>query len=103
MANSGAQAAPAKGSLMGVLSFVLALVVAVAAVMVWVASTMEDFNPPNWIRIATMAPAPFLAIVSVALGFLGLKGRGRNWAIAGLVIVAIAFASFVYLLMSNPY
>lgn len=103
MVDTKAQAAPIKGPLMGVLSFVLALVVALGGIMVWLTSELEGFNPPDWIRIATMAPAPFLAILSGAFGFLGLKGRGRPWAIAGLVIVAITLASFIYLLASNPY
>lgn len=103
MMDTTAGAVPAKGPMMGVASFVLALLVAVGAAMVWVVSEVEGFNPPDWIRIATMAPAPFLAIISAAFGFLGLKSRGRTWAIAGLVIIAVALASFVYLIASNPY
>ncbi|MHB9002773.1 MAG: hypothetical protein ACYC6C_01740 [Coriobacteriia bacterium] len=103
MMDTDARAVPARWPLMGVLSFALALLVAIGAVMVWVTSTIEGFNPPDWIRIATMAPAPFLAILSAAFGFLGLKGRGRTLAIAGLVIIAMSLASFVYLLVSNPY
>jgi hypothetical protein len=49
--------------------------------------------------MATMAPLPFLIILSVGFGVAGIKrDSGRVWAIAGLVITALSVIAFIIMI-----
>jgi hypothetical protein len=88
-----------KRPLLGVFSFVSAMLALLSFIMIALTSLMPGFNPPDWIRIGTMAPLPFALIASVALGAAGLsKQSGRAWAIGGLILSALVIAGFVVLL-----
>lgn len=83
-----------RGSLSGVLSFILAVIAAGSVAMIGFTS-FTAFNPPDGIRIATMAPLPFAVIASAGFGLAGLKSTsGRVWAIASLVLVALSLVAF---------
>lgn len=59
-------------------------------------TSFTAFNPPGWLRIATMAPLPVLIISSVGFGLAGLKsGSGRVWAIVGLVLTVLSVVAFI--------
>lgn len=84
---------------LGVLSFVSALLALFSVIMIALTSLLPGFNPPDGIRIATMAPLPFALFVSFALGVAGLvRQSGRAWAIGGLAVSALVIAGFVVLL-----
>lgn len=86
------------GSLQSVLSFLLALATAGSVAMIGFTS-FTAFNPPGWLRIATMAPLPVLVISSVGFGLSRLKkGSGRVWAIAGLVLTALSVVAFIVMI-----
>lgn len=62
-------------------------------------TSFTAFNPPGWLRIATMAPLPFLIILSVGFGVAGLKrNSGRVWAIAGLVLTTLSVVAFIIMI-----
>jgi hypothetical protein len=87
------------GSLPGILSFLSAAAAAASVAMIGFTS-FTAFNPPGWLRIATMAPLPLAIIASVGFGLAGLRrGPGRVWAIAGLILTGIAI--FVFIVMIN--
>lgn len=71
--------------------------------MVGLTSFLENFNPPDWVRIASMAPIPFATIAAAIFGVLGLKGRGRGLAVAGLAITGLSVAAFAVMLFSSGY
>ena len=86
------------GSLQGLLSFLLAVAATGSVAMIGFTS-FTPFNPPGWLRIATMAPLPFAIILSVGFGVAGLKrGSGRTWAIAGLVLTALSVIAFIIMI-----
>ena len=86
------------GSLYGVLSSLFAIL-AVGSVAMIGFTSFTAFNPPGWLRIATMAPLPFLIILSVGFGLAGLKwGSGRVWAIAGFLLTALSLIAFMIML-----
>lgn len=83
---------------LAILSFILAAAGAGSAAMIGLTS-FTTFNPPDWLRILTMAPLPFLMLLTVVFGVMSLKaGTGRGWAIAGLVIVAMSAAGFAVMI-----
>lgn len=87
-----------RGSLQGVLSFLLAIATVGSVAMIGFTS-FTPFDPPGWLRIATMAPLPFLIILSVGFGVAGIKGNsGRAWATAGLVITALSVIAFIIMI-----
>ena len=80
------------------LSFLLAIATAGSVTMIGFTS-FTPFNPPGWLRIATMAPLPFAIILSVGFGFAGLnRNSGRVWAIAGLVLTALSVVAFIIMI-----
>jgi hypothetical protein len=82
----------------GVLSFLLAIATAGSVAMIGFTS-FTAFNPPGWLRIATMAPLPVLIILSVGLGLVGYKsGSSRGWAIVGLVLAGLSVIAFIVML-----
>jgi hypothetical protein len=85
--------------ILGVLSFVSAMLALFSVIMIALTSLMPDFNPPDWICIATMAPLPLALLASIALGVAGLvRQSGRAWAVGGLTASALVVAGFVVLL-----
>lgn len=84
--------------LLGRLSF-LTGALAVLAVAMIAFTSFTDFNPPNWLRILTMAPLPVALILSLGFGWVSLKSSGRSWAIAGLALAALAVVAFVVILI----
>lgn len=87
-----------RGSFQGVFSFLLALATAGSVAMIGFTS-FTSYNPPDWLRIATMAPLPFLMILSFGFGLVGLKrNSGRVWAIAGLVLTALSVVAFIIMI-----
>jgi hypothetical protein len=83
------------GPLFGLLSCLLAIAAAGSVAMIGFTS-FTAFNPPDWLRIATMAPLPLLLILSVGLGIVSLKrGASRFGAIAGLVLAGLSLIAFI--------
>ena len=86
------------GSLQGILSFLFAIATVGSVTMIGFTS-FTPFNPPGWLRIATMAPLPFLIILSGGFGVAGMKrNSGRVWAIAGLVLIALSLIAFIIMI-----
>ena len=86
------------GSLQGVLSFLFAIATTGSVALIGFTS-FTAFDPPGWLRIATMAPLPFLIILSVGFGVTGSKrNSGRAWAIAGLVLTALSVIAFIIMI-----
>jgi hypothetical protein len=86
------------GVLQGVVSFLLAIAAAGSVAMIGFTS-FTAFNPPGWLRVATMAQLPFLIILSVGFGVAGLKrSSGRVWAIAGLVFITLSVVAFIIMI-----
>ena len=86
------------GVLQGVLSFLFAIATAGSVTMIGFTS-FTPFNPPDWLRIATMAPLPFLIILSVGCGVAGIKrNSGRVWAIASLVLTVLSIVAFMIMI-----
>lgn len=86
------------GPFQGVLSFLFAIA-AVGSVAMIGCTSFTLFNPPDWIRIVTMAPLPFLIILSVGFGLVGFKrNSGRVWAITGLILIALSVVTFIIML-----
>ena len=70
-----------------------------SVIMITLTSPLADFNPPDWLRIGTMAPLPLALVASVALGAAGLvRQSGRAWANGGLTVSALVIVGFVVLL-----
>jgi hypothetical protein len=87
-----------RASLLGVLSFVFGVITALSVGMIGVTS-FTSFNPPDWLRIATMAPLPLALIAGVGFGVSGLLRRsGRGWAVAGLALVVLAVIAFAMMI-----
>lgn len=85
-------------SLQGLLSVIFGIATAGSTAMIGVTS-FTSFDPPGWLRIATMAPLPFLIILAVGFGIRGIKrNSGRVWSIAGLVLTALSLLAFIILL-----
>lgn len=83
-----------RASLQGVLCFLFAVVTLVSVAMIGLTS-FTNFNPPDWVRIASMAPLPFALIASVGFGLAGYKKESnRAWAKAGLVLVVVSVVAF---------
>lgn len=85
-------------SLQGVLSFAWAMATAGSVAMIGFTS-FTAFNPPGWLRIVTMAPLPFLIILSTGFGVTAIrKNSGRVWAIAGVILTALAVVAFIIMI-----
>jgi hypothetical protein len=83
-----------RGSLLGVLSFLSAVVAAGGVAMISLTS-FTAFNPPGWLRIITMAPLPVAILSTIGFGLAGLRrGSGRVWAIVGLVLAGLSVVAF---------
>jgi hypothetical protein len=86
------------GALQGLLSFLFAIATVGSVAMLGVTS-FTAFNPPGWLRIATMAPLPLLVILSVGFGIAGFRsGSGRGWAMTGLILTCISFIAFIVMI-----
>jgi hypothetical protein len=86
------------GALQGLLSFLFAIATAGSVTMIGFTS-FTTFDPPGWLRIATMAPLPFLIVLAVGFGVMGMKmNSGRVWAIAGLVLTTLALIAFMIMI-----
>lgn len=86
------------GSLQGVLSFLFGIATAGSVAMIGFTS-FTAFDPPGWLRIASMAPLPFLLILSVGFGITGIRrNSGRARAIAGLVLTTLALLAFIIMI-----
>src|SRR5512142_918133 len=98
MVTSKLTASKKNESLQRVLSFLLAIAAAGSVAMIGFTS-FTAFNPPGWLRIATMAPLPFLVSLSVGFGISGLKTvSGRGWAMIGLVLTSLAVIAFIVMI-----
>lgn len=98
MVTNGQSTSNQHGILQGVLAFLLAIATAGSVAMIGFTS-FTAFNPPDWLRIATMAPLPFLIILSVGFGVTGIKrNSGRAWAIAGLALTALSVVAFIIMI-----
>jgi hypothetical protein len=98
MGTNGPSTSYQRGSLLGVLSFLSAILAAGSVAMIGFTS-FTAFNPPGWLRITTMAPLPLAIISSVGFGLAGLmRGSGRVWAIAGLVLAGLSVIAFIVML-----
>lgn len=85
----------------GVISLIAALIALAGVTMVGLTSFLATFNPPDWVRVATMAPIPFAVAVAVVLGVLGLRGDGRTWAFWGLALAALEVAAFAVMVVAG--
>lgn len=86
------------GSLQGILSVLFGIATAASTAMIGFTS-FTSFNPPDWLRITSMAPLPFLIILSVGCGVQGIKrNSGRAWAIAGLVVTFLSLIAFMIMI-----
>lgn len=98
METNGTLTSNRRGSLYGILSFLSAVLTMASVTMIGFTS-FTAFNPPDWLRITTMAPLPFLIIASVGFGIAGLKqNSGRAWAIGGLAIAFLSVAAFIVMI-----
>ena len=62
-------------------------------------TSFTPFNPPGWLRIATMAPLPLAIILSVGFGIGGIKrNSSRAWAIAGVILTALSVIVFIIMI-----
>jgi hypothetical protein len=96
---SGIVAQRGRRPMLGVLSFVAAMLALFSFIMISLTSLLPGFNPPGWIRIGTMVPLPLALIFSVGLAAAALARKsGRGWAIGGLAFSALIIAGFVVLL-----
>lgn len=87
---------PRRRPTLGILSLATGVIALGSVTMIVLTSNSADFNPPDWVRIATMAPLPFAIIASLALGAASFARRaGRVWAAVGVSVTAIAVAWFV--------
>lgn len=86
-------------SLVGILALVAAVIAAASTAIIGLTS-FTNFNPPNWLRIITMAPLPFAILLSLGFGIAGLtKKPGRAWAVAGLVLAGLSIIAFVVMIL----
>ena len=98
METNGPSTSIKRGSLLGALSFLSAVLSAGIVAMIGFTS-FTAFNPPGWLRIITMAPLPLAIISSVGFGLAGLmRGSGRVWAIAGLVLAGLSVVAFIVMI-----
>ena len=98
---SGIMAHRTSRPILGILSFVSAILALFSDLMITLTSLLQNFNPPDWIRVGTMAPLPLALVASVALGVTALKKQsGRVWAIGGLTLSALVIIGFVILLIT---
>jgi hypothetical protein len=87
-----------QGSRQGVLSFLFAVLTALSVAMIGFTS-FTPFDPPGWLRIATMAPLPILIILAIGFGLPVLKRvSGRFWAVAGLILTALSVIAFIVMI-----
>ena len=86
------------GSRQGILSFLFAVLTALSVAMIGFTS-FTPFDPPGWLRIATMSPLPFLIILSIGFGLPALKRvSGRFWEVAGLILTVLSVVAFIVML-----
>lgn len=82
------------------LSLVFALVAAASTAMIGATSFLGGFNPPDWVRVATMAPFPFAATAAIAFAISARRqSTGRGLAAWGLVIALASVAAFVVMIV----
>lgn len=96
-----ATAGRGRDSVCGVLSLVAALIALAGVTMVGLASFIDGFNPPDWVRVAAMAPIPFAVVAAVPLGLFGLRGDRRGAAFFGLLLTGLSVAAFVVMVVKG--
>lgn len=82
-----------RGLYLSVLAFVSALSVAGNAVYAYASpATVETSLPPGWAAAAHMIPPVLLLLVTEVLATASTRftGRGRAWALSGVVVIAVA-------------
>ncbi len=98
MGTNAASKSNERRTLFGLLAFWTAVAAAGSVTMIGITS-FTAFNPPDWLRIATMAPLPFLIIASLGFGLAGFKpSSSRIWSIAGFVISGITIIAFIVMI-----
>ncbi len=86
-------------SFLGLLAFWTAVAAAGSITMIGITS-FTAFNPPDWLRISTMVPLPFLVIASIGFGLAGSKiSSSHNWSIAGLIISGLSVIAFIVMII----
>ena len=68
----------------------------------WVLSA-TPLDPPEWLRIAGVWLMPVGILWALIAGIAGLRGAGRPWAVAGVVMAVIAIGAFVALISLWEY
>lgn len=81
----------------GRVATLFAAIGAAAMVFVWVISTSDELDPPEWVRIVGSLLVPIGLVGAVGAGIVGLRGSGRSWAVAGIALAAIVVVVFVVL------
>lgn len=83
---------------LGITALTLALVAAASVTMIGLTS-FTSFNPPNWLRIATMVPLPFALLISVFSAVAGLRnGSRRGLMLATIALDVAVIAAFVVMI-----
>ncbi len=96
---SGITTSQVKRPILGILSFIFGLLAIFSFIMMTVVTLLPNFNPPGWIRIATIGPLPLVLVASIVLGAIALLRRsGKIWAVAGLVASALVIVAFAVLI-----
>lgn len=76
-------------------ALVLAVLAAASTTVIGLTS-FTSFNPADWIRIASMAPLPFVFLASVGCAIAALRSSaGRTIAILAIVLDAAVLIGFV--------
>jgi hypothetical protein len=89
------------GALLGAVS-ILAAVVAAGSVAIIGFTSFTAFDPPGWLRIATMLPLPVASLVALGFGWAGLRtSSGRGWAIGGLILAGLSLVAFMLMIATN--
>jgi len=86
-------------SWLATLALVAALIAGGGMAMVGLASFADGFDPPNWVRIASMVPIPFAIVAAVGCGVFGLDTPARRRAILGLVLTGLSIVAFVVMIV----
>lgn len=86
----------------GVSATLLGLVGFAGFAWTWIL-TAAPMDPPEWLRIAGVWLMPIGIFGAFIAGIVGLRGPGRPWAIAGLVLAGAAIIAFVLLISLWEY
>lgn len=86
----------------GVSAAILGLLGLAAFAWTWILSA-APIDPPEWLRIVGVWLMPIGIVGALVAGIAGLRGPGRPWAIAGLVLAAVAIIAFVLLISLWEY